>query len=449
MSRFHLFTALFFVTVAHAAAATLPTDGLVLHVEADAGVTTAAGTADVTDWSDQTAQGNDLVAAGAPLLVAGALNGEAIVSFDGTDDILQRLAAVNGLPAGDSDRTIFSVVKFDSTGYGGVAYGTDAINETFGLIVAPNGNLMVQGWGAVNDFDSGIAGTSMGWMVQSAMHESGTMTHYQNGTQIDLRVQTYATNPTKIVLGAQISGVPFLDMELAAVLIYDRALSAEELADVEKYFSVKYLGGVDIDITSPTEGETVSSGDVTVMYAAEGKTFAQVRLILDGGTPVDLDDAIGSNTFNNVGAGAHSLTATLIDVNGLPLGIDDSTATVNFATEDCFPDDFAPNCTVDTDGDGTPDSAEGATTDTDGDGNLDYLESSVTDADNDGTADQMDPNDVDPCVPSQAGIGCAPPPPPPPPPSSGGGGSFGLGMLMALGGVLAIRRRRDNSLADN
>ena len=414
--------AIFFTTVAHAAAQTLPTDGLVFHVEADAGVTTATGTADVTDWADQSAQGNDLSAAGAPLLVADALNGEAIVSFDGTDDILQRLADVNGLPAGDSDRTMFSVVKFDSTGYGGVAYGTDAINETFGLIVAPNGNLMVQGWDATNDFDSGIAGTSMGWMVQSAMHAAGTMTHYQNGTQIDLRVQTYATNPTKIVLGAEIDGVPFLDIELAAVLIYDRALSAEERADVEKYFSIKYLGGVDIEIVSPTEGETVSSGDVTVMYAAEGKTFDKVRLILDGGTEVDLDAATGSHTFNNVGAGAHSLTATLIDVNGQPVGLVDSTATVNFAAEDCFPDDFAPNCTVDTDGDGTPDSAEGATTDTDGDGNLDYLESSITDADNDGTPDQMDPNDVDPCVPSQAGNGCAPPPPPPPPPSSGSGG---------------------------
>jgi hypothetical protein len=330
-----------------------------------------------------------------------------------------------------------------------VAYGNPATNEAFGLIVGPLGTLMVQGWGgACCDFDSGVAGTAMGWMVQSAMHNAGTMTHYQNGMQIDMQMYTFATNPTSIVLGAEIGHARVMDMDVAAVLIYDRALTDEERADVDKYLSIKYMGGVNIEVIAPTEGETVSSGDVTVSYAAEGKTFDQVRLVLDGGTPVDLADAVGSHTFTGVGAGAHALTATLIDAGGNDVGLADSTATVNFAAEDCFPDDFAPNCTVDTDGDGTPDSAEGATTDTDGDGNLDYLESSVTDADNDGTADQSDPDDADPCVPSTSGNGCAPPPPPPPPPSSGGGGSFGLGLLLALGSVLAIRRRRIHGLAN-
>ena len=199
MSKSLLPLALFFATAVHAVPVTLPTNGLVFHVEADAGVTTAAGTSDVTDWADQSTQGNDLTAAGTPQLVVDALNDEDVIAFDGGDDILERLADVNALPADDSDRTMYSVVRFDSVGYGGVSYGTDDINQTFGLIVAPNGNLMVQGWGVANDFDSGIAGTNMGWMVQSAVHEAGTMTHYQNGTQIDLRVQTYATNPTRIV----------------------------------------------------------------------------------------------------------------------------------------------------------------------------------------------------------------------------------------------------------
>ena len=39
---------------------TLPTDGLVLHLEADSGVTVAMGTSDVTDWADQSAQLNDV-----------------------------------------------------------------------------------------------------------------------------------------------------------------------------------------------------------------------------------------------------------------------------------------------------------------------------------------------------------------------------------------------------
>ena len=166
------------------------------------------------------------------------MNGESAIAFDGTDDILQRLADVMGLPAGDADRSMYVVVNYDSTGYGGVAYGNEDINEAFGLIVAPNGNLMVQGWGGANDFDSGVAGAGMGWMVQSAEHNAGTLTHYQHTPAqvaaamsemlIDTRAHTYATNVTKLVLGAEIDADPFMDMDIAAVIIYDRVLTAEE-----------------------------------------------------------------------------------------------------------------------------------------------------------------------------------------------------------------------------
>ena len=160
LSTFIVSSALFLATAANAVPVVLPTDGLVLHLEADNGVTTAMGTTDVTDWADQSAQANDLTAAGAPQLVADAVNGEAAIAFDGVDDTLERLANVMGLPAGDADRTMYIVVNYDSAGYGGVSYGTDGVlNEVFGLIVAPNGNLTVQGWGVANDFISATPGT--------------------------------------------------------------------------------------------------------------------------------------------------------------------------------------------------------------------------------------------------------------------------------------------------
>jgi hypothetical protein len=420
----------------------IPSAGLVFHVEAGAGVSLGGGS-DVTAWADQSSQANNLSAGGAPQLVAGALNGEDYVSFDGTDDILQRVTGINGLPAANADRTVYSIVNYISTGYGGVAYGTDAINEAFGLIVAPNGNLMIQGWGTANDFDSGIAGSNMGWMVQSAVHENGQLTHYQDGVQIDTRAHDYATTLSKVVLGAEIDGTPFMEMDVAGVFIYDRALDAAEKQQLESYIDVKYFGGVRIDILSPMEGQTVTSGDVPVMYGAAGTSYDHIHLSLDGGADVEINDATGSHTFTSVGAGAHMVTATLVDAAHVAVGTANSQAMVNFSAEDCFPDDFAPNCTVDTDGDGTPDSVEGASTDSDGDGNLDYLESSITDADGDGTPDQVDSNDADACIPSATGIGCPqPPPPPPPPPPRKGGGSFSLAWLMALSGVLAIRRRR-------
>ena len=444
ISTILLSSALFLATTAQAVPVVLPTDGLVLHLEADSGVTTAMGTTDVTDWADQSAQGNNLTATGAPQLVADAVNGEAAIAFDGVDDTLERLADVMGLPAGDADRTMYLVVNYDSVGYGGAAYGTDGVlNEVFGLIVAPNGNLTVQGWGPANDYISATPGTGAGWLVQSAVHNAGGMTHYLDGAAIDMQTQTYATNPTRIVIGAEIDRIPFVDIDVAAVLIYDRVLTMEEQADVDKYLAVKYRGAVNLAVTAPAEGGTVSSGDVTVTYAAEGTAYSAARFVLDGGTPVDVDAATPENTFTGVMAGPHTVTVTLLDDMGNPVMLADSEVTVNFTAEDCFPDDFAPMCTTDTDGDGTPDSVEGPTADGDGDGIPDYQESGILDSDNDGVANQSDPANNDQCVPNNVGPACVPPAPP----SSGGGGSMSLAWMLALSAILVIRRRRFDGIA--
>ncbi len=72
----------------------------------------------------------------------------------------------------------------------------------------------------------------------------------------------------------------------------------------------------------------------------------------------------------------------------------------------CVPSQFGTGCTIDTDGDGTPDSSEGETTDSDGDGNPDYTESDSNDADGDGVADQADPANNDPCDPDNTLPNC-------------------------------------------
>ena len=72
----------------------------------------------------------------------------------------------------------------------------------------------------------------------------------------------------------------------------------------------------------------------------------------------------------------------------------------------CIPSQFGTGCALDTDGDGSPDSVEGELTDSDGDGMPDYLESSIADAEGDGTNDQDDPANLDPCIPSTTAPGC-------------------------------------------
>jgi len=220
------------------------TSGLVLQLDGDTGLLSSGGV--ITTWQDQSGMGNDVVASGDPLAMAGVLNGHTVVDFDGVEDKLERTLTLNGLPAGNADRTVFVVANYRSTGYGGFAYGTGmgppySCNQTFGLIVSPQGELMVQGW--CNDFATTVQGTGAGWMVQSAVLSGGILSHYKDGQLIDLQTHSYNTVLTNMVLGAELDSVPNLDMQMATVLVYDRALTSTEQQQVQDFLQYKYFGG--------------------------------------------------------------------------------------------------------------------------------------------------------------------------------------------------------------
>ncbi len=237
------------VTVAAGEApSSLPTDGLVLKLDADTGVATGSNSI-VSSWADQSGLENDLlVSDGDPRLLTDALNGHNVIEFDGTGDKLSRTVDLNGLPAGNSERTVFLVARYDGTGYGGVAYGDNRKNQTFGAVVDTNGNLAVQGWGGANDFRSGERGTGSGWLLQEIVHDGATVSHYRDGSLIAARAHTYNTdvaNGDGLVIGAEIDGSPNIDMDIATLLIYDRALSNSERQQVENYLQEKYFANLD------------------------------------------------------------------------------------------------------------------------------------------------------------------------------------------------------------
>ncbi|MBE9062317.1 cadherin-like domain-containing protein, partial [cf. Phormidesmis sp. LEGE 11477] len=231
------------VTVTPESSDGLLTDGLVLNLNADEGVSTDSNSV-VSSWADQTSLGNNLVSAGDPSLIVGALNGRNAIEFDGVEDKLSRTLELNGLPGGNAARTVFLVAKYDGTGYGGATYGDNAKNQTFGAVVDPSGNLMAQGWGGRNDFSSGDLGTGTGWLLQGIVHDGTTVSQYRDGNLIDSRAHTYNTDVTNgegLVIGAEIDSSPHIDMDVATLLIYDRALSSNERQQVETYLQEKYF----------------------------------------------------------------------------------------------------------------------------------------------------------------------------------------------------------------
>ncbi|MGB3243742.1 MAG: cadherin-like domain-containing protein, partial [Sulfitobacter sp.] len=223
------------------------TAGLVAAYESGENVSLGAGNT-VSGWLDGSGRGNDLVSKGDPTLVQNATpTGQAAIVFDGTGDLLERVNAtdtLNGLSAGNADRTIFFVVDYlDHEGISaGVAYGDGANNQTFGLVSSWNNEgLSVQGYGGSNDFDSGIDAVSPGWLVQSVVLDDDVFNHYLNGGLIDSGSHAFNTDLQRLALGEEIRGKGESQIEIGAVLIYDRALDEAERQDVESYLQLTYI----------------------------------------------------------------------------------------------------------------------------------------------------------------------------------------------------------------
>jgi PKD repeat protein len=219
--------------------------GLVVHLESDAGVVTS-GSSDVVGWLDSSGTGNDLQSAqGAPQLIAGATpSGADAIAFDGNDALAREGAIdpLNGLPQGNSDRTLFFVVRYDTANVmAGIAYGAGGLNDAFGASVGSNGNLAVQGWGTANDHVSTTPGVGQGWLIQSVVVSANTAEHYADGLLIDEYFHQYGTANDRLVIGQEIGGLGYGDLDVAAVLIYDRALSELERHQTQAYLHDKYL----------------------------------------------------------------------------------------------------------------------------------------------------------------------------------------------------------------
>ena len=216
---------------------TLPTIGLVAHFETDVGLTSTGDV--IISWDDQSATANSLSGLGSVEVLANGLNGNPVVDFDGIDDALTSVGAAN-LPLTNDDRTVVLVVNYDGLGNGGFTYGVASGNQAFGLQVSDTGVLAIHGSGAGNNFSSASTGTGSGWIVQSAILDAGTFNHYSDDQVIDTQAHTFATSAGTMDFGTDFTQAEFVDMQVAAMLVYSRALSAAELTEVLGYFNDKY-----------------------------------------------------------------------------------------------------------------------------------------------------------------------------------------------------------------
>jgi hypothetical protein len=270
------------------------TSGLVTHLETDSGVTLGSGT-NVTSWLDDSVTGIEVFSSGNPQLVATATpSGKSAIVFDGAGDKLEieGNSVIDTLPRNGEDRSVFVVANYlDPQGVqAGFAYGKSNSNRTFGVGAdGPSGNLAVQGYLGSNDLISSTPGTGQGWQVQSVVLGSNSLQHFESGVLIDSWTHTYATRvdaPTsKLVIGQSLAATGYSELEVAAVLVYDRALLTNERQQVEAYLANKYTTG-DITNQAPTANDD-SYG--TVVGGVINTTLDSLPSVLDNDTDPNFD----------------------------------------------------------------------------------------------------------------------------------------------------------------
>lgn len=283
---------------------TLIKSNLVLHLEADEGVTVNGSS--VIEWSDQSSSENNLQSVGSPKLIDDSLNGLPVISFDGVSAKLERSQNIANLPAANNDRSVFILGRYKGDGFGGFAYGRPSGNNAFGAIVDSFGRLAAQGWGEGNDFLSKVPGKNQGWLVQSIVVESDVVSQYLNGDLIASEAHTFDTVNSRIVIGAGLSGEPFVDMEVAAVLVYDTALSITQQLQVHSYFNSKYK------LETSNELAPIAEND---------------RIILQAGNSAEV--AILANDVDDFGLDVSTVTVTEAPDNG-SVEVNPSTGTVTY-----------------------------------------------------------------------------------------------------------------------
>ena len=218
----------------------LPSVGLVLHLEADAGVTVSAG--EVTTWEGLTINVNNLGVAGGfggPTLEVNSLNSLPVVDFDGVDDLLISDTALASLPLNNEDRTVFLLLNTN----GGTVFQYGEVNNNGAISLAADvvsGNAVFDSIGSGNTHVSSLGLSGQGWQIQSVVIGSNQWSHYLNDVVVDSGTGAFATGSEYLSIGGTIEGGDLADSSVAALLIYDAQLNAIEHQSVLDYLRVKY-----------------------------------------------------------------------------------------------------------------------------------------------------------------------------------------------------------------
>jgi len=250
-------------------AAQLPLTGLKLWFAADYGVTAANGK--VQRWRDQSGTRADAVqntAAYQPALVKGALNGKPVVRFDGVNDFMTFQYSPNGLTAMTLVLVSAAAQDYDGSS-NGVRNAPLFWNETgpWGTVHLSPFQRLVRfrfGTGQTGNLPTHQLKDPQGKKprVVIAVKSGPTESLFVDGQKVlalNGKLSKIQRVQARGNLGRGYNDDTFFAGDIAEVLVYQRALTAQEIASVQQYLQAKYFGeasqtlGGGTDQTAPVQ----------------------------------------------------------------------------------------------------------------------------------------------------------------------------------------------------
>lgn len=200
-------------------------------------------------WHDISGNDFDMLQADSskqPTLLTGALNGKAIVDFDGSNDIMHNAEAVSLMTAAGV-WTVFAVFNPDSvSGQLMVFNGDDQTNQPGkqrqSQFLMLNGGEISSEPEAATVVSSGVGIGTSAWYIGESVRTTTDVTVWSNGVTLDGPTLFPAADES--ANGWYIAGHPagsaFLDGKIAEIIGYDRILSSAERAQMYNYLDFEY-----------------------------------------------------------------------------------------------------------------------------------------------------------------------------------------------------------------
>ncbi len=309
--------------------------GLQLRLQGDAGIVATGGS--VSQWTDQSGHNNQATqpTAGAqPLVVAGALNGRAVVRFDASKgQYLQMSDFMSSATAGEIVVVLKSGVAATGVNNGLMRFGSSDDWYPYG-----SGNLY--GSFGSGQYLEGVPAAPLNqFNIYAMSSQAGSWQSWVDGVPFFSSSTNTVGFTTAPALGVNNSGYYFTG-DIAEVLVYNRALSDAERASVRAYLTQKYLlipapaapAALSAKQLSPTENLVSWTGvpnGAPIDYVVQRATslngaYATIATVNTDGTYLDNSAVAGQAYFYRVyaqnAAGQSALSAAVAVVNPMDNG---------------------------------------------------------------------------------------------------------------------------------